>query len=384
MLDIHQIATGRGNAAFFQFPDGTTMLVDAGDAGETAYAEQRPDSSRTPGQWIARYVRQMMPKGRPPELDYAVLTHFHPDHMGRITGQEPLSKLGDYRLRGITEVADDIPVRRLVDRGWPDYTYLPPARNDAMFANYRRFVAAATAAKRTEMIGAQAGSTTQIVAARKQDPVPAPFEVRIVSVNDRVWTGEGNATKVRFPVLAEIAVPEDRPTENMCSIERRAVVGHEFIEAHSGRRYAEPLCVAVVVEGVDVDRERVVAVPAVAVQRIDADAGGIGVVEPASRIEILVVVGDADLGALCRGAAEHRCIHREGQRRYLLPCGLVRHAVECDWRGEAGQRYDPFLCKGGQGRGDKQRAGEDTGAGETHAARLDAPFQRRLGSFGHS
>ena len=56
MLDIHQIVTGRGNAAFTIFPDGTTLLVDAGDAGERADGEQRPDGSRTPGQWIARYV----------------------------------------------------------------------------------------------------------------------------------------------------------------------------------------------------------------------------------------------------------------------------------------------------------------------------------------
>ena len=29
-LDIHQISTGRGNAAYLIFPDGTTMLLDAG------------------------------------------------------------------------------------------------------------------------------------------------------------------------------------------------------------------------------------------------------------------------------------------------------------------------------------------------------------------
>ncbi len=171
-----------------------------------------------------------------------------------------------------------------------------------------------------------------------------------------------------------------RPEAVPVLVERRAVVGHELVEAHAGRRRAEPLGVAVVVEGVDVDRERVVAVPAVAVQRIDADAGGVGVVEPAGRVEILVVVGDADLGALCRRAAEDRRVHREGQRRYLLPCGLVRHAVECDGPGEASQRQDPLLCDGGQGRGGKQRAGEDSGAGKTHAARLGASVQRRLGS----
>ena len=30
-LDIHQINTGKGNSALFLLPDGTTMLVDAGD-----------------------------------------------------------------------------------------------------------------------------------------------------------------------------------------------------------------------------------------------------------------------------------------------------------------------------------------------------------------
>ncbi|MEP6494314.1 MAG: hypothetical protein ABJF01_16645 [bacterium] len=29
-MDIHQISTGRGNSALFIFPDGTTLLVDAG------------------------------------------------------------------------------------------------------------------------------------------------------------------------------------------------------------------------------------------------------------------------------------------------------------------------------------------------------------------
>ena len=33
-LDIHHISTGRGNATFFVLPDGTTLLVDAGAAGD--------------------------------------------------------------------------------------------------------------------------------------------------------------------------------------------------------------------------------------------------------------------------------------------------------------------------------------------------------------
>jgi glyoxylase-like metal-dependent hydrolase (beta-lactamase superfamily II) len=127
MLDIHQIVTGRGNAAFMMFPDGTTLLLDAGDAGGTnddrlrvSDTDQRPNASRTPAQWIARYIRHMA--GSKARLDYVVITHFHGDHIGAITGSEPLSSHGDYRLRGITEIGETLPIVRLIDRGWPDYS----------------------------------------------------------------------------------------------------------------------------------------------------------------------------------------------------------------------------------------------------------------------
>ena len=32
-MDIHHISTGRGDCNFMIFPDGTTMMVDAGDLG---------------------------------------------------------------------------------------------------------------------------------------------------------------------------------------------------------------------------------------------------------------------------------------------------------------------------------------------------------------
>ena len=228
-LDIHQIVTGRGNAAFTRFPDGTTMLIDAGDAGDTEYdrlrpgdADQRPNASRTPAQWIVRYIRHMV-EGEDPRLDYAVITHFHPDHMGIITGGEPRSAFGDYRLRGMTEVAEDLPPARLVDRGWPDYAYLTPPADD-MFTNYRRFVATNVAAHRLTMLGARAGSATQITQVRKPDQ-SIPFEVRIVAVNDRIWTGAGEDSRVRFPAFDAIPVRDDWPDENMCSIALRIRYG---------------------------------------------------------------------------------------------------------------------------------------------------------------
>jgi len=73
-LDIHQISTGRGNAAVLVFPDGTTMLVDAGAAGDgqtVADTDPRPNATRTTGGWIVRYLQRLDID----RLDYAVLTH---------------------------------------------------------------------------------------------------------------------------------------------------------------------------------------------------------------------------------------------------------------------------------------------------------------------
>ena len=89
-LDIHHINTGRGDAAFFIFPDGTTMLFDAGARDTTMVGRwaplkivpARPDASRAPGAWIARYIRQVAPSGRAARIDYAVISHFHSDHYG--------------------------------------------------------------------------------------------------------------------------------------------------------------------------------------------------------------------------------------------------------------------------------------------------------------
>ena len=221
-LDIHQIATGRGNAAFMVFPDGTTMAYDAGDSGETAGAPAKPDATSSAGQVIARYIAHML-AGQAQRLDYAVLSHLHADHIGRIAGKEPASAYGNYKLSGISEVAETLPIGTLIDRGWPDYAYLTPA-SDAMFTNYKQFVAAQVSARKTIARAATAGSTTDIVPVRGAKS-SAPFEVRVIGVNDRVWTGQGNDTAVRFPALNTITVAEDRPTENMCSVSLRIRYG---------------------------------------------------------------------------------------------------------------------------------------------------------------
>ena len=219
-LDIHEIATGRGNSALLIYPDGTTLLIDAGDAGETAYADPRPDGSRTPAEWIARYVTHML-AGRDARLDYALVTHFHPDHIGVITGKEPLSTTGGYRLSGITDVGDRLPIGTVIDRG---YDYQPPPTGDQMFANYRKFLDAQVASRRLQVVHAVAGRVDQL-APRHGGTTAAPFAVRIIAANNLIWTGQGDAARVRFPPLDQIPVADDRPNENMCSIALRVSYG---------------------------------------------------------------------------------------------------------------------------------------------------------------
>src|ERR1700754_144445 len=67
-LDLHHINTGRGNAAFYILPDGTTVLFDAGelDPSDPRTTSKRntpirPDDSRKPYEWIVNYIRQVAP-----------------------------------------------------------------------------------------------------------------------------------------------------------------------------------------------------------------------------------------------------------------------------------------------------------------------------------
>jgi hypothetical protein len=81
-----------------------------------------PDGEHSAAYWIADYIRQFAPTARPVKLDYALITHFHTDHMGTITPDKPMSKTGAYRLAGITELADLVPITTLVDRAAPPTT----------------------------------------------------------------------------------------------------------------------------------------------------------------------------------------------------------------------------------------------------------------------
>ena len=142
-MDIHTIATGKGDAAFVIMPDGTTMLIDAGDVtGGRMKAPALPNDTRSPGEWIARYIDYFsngLP--HPDKVDYFLLTHFHGDHMGSETALKPGPQYG---LCGIMEVGEYLKFGKIIDRGWPTYDY-PSAEYVKKFCSstlddYRKFV----------------------------------------------------------------------------------------------------------------------------------------------------------------------------------------------------------------------------------------------------
>lgn len=144
LLDIHFISTGRGNSTFVLIPDGTSLLIDAGDLNRDSerLAPPVPDQSKTPGQWIANYIHQFHPKKKQAALDYALITHYHDDHIGHFNAQSKTHGTGGYKLTGITEVGSIIPIKKLIDSG--DNFRVPEQKSETDRINqmeeYRKFI----------------------------------------------------------------------------------------------------------------------------------------------------------------------------------------------------------------------------------------------------
>ncbi|MBK7870337.1 MAG: hypothetical protein IPJ74_06425 [Saprospiraceae bacterium] len=206
-LDIHHISTGRGNAAYLVFPDGTTILIDAGDISDThprtlspRNSSRKPNASpRSAAAWIADYIRQFAPVNRPPILDYAMITHYHDDHFGEWDENRPTAKNGAYKLTGIMEVGDQIPIKTLIDRGFDfpidlksrdfqekeakdEYHIVQTLQEYWKFIDYH----SNNSGLKNEVL--QPGSNQQITLQKNSKSYPN-FQVRNIAVNGRIWTG---------------------------------------------------------------------------------------------------------------------------------------------------------------------------------------------------
>lgn len=233
-LDIHHINTGRGSSAFFIFPDATTMLIDAGELSpmdkrtfSLRNAPITPDSSKKPFEWIAHYIQKVFPEERKPSIDYALITHFHDDHFGAWYPYAPVSSTGKYVLSGITGVAELIPVRQLIDRGYPRYDYPYNIRRLAsqhgggeikFGETMRNYFAFLGEQEKKGMKAAQlkAGSHSQI--RLLQDPKSYPtFYIQNLKANQMIWTGKDSSVVSHFPPI-DTSDKKTWPDENSLSL----------------------------------------------------------------------------------------------------------------------------------------------------------------------
>lgn len=224
VLDIHHINTGRGEAQLMVLPDGTSLLVDT--SGKTVEKPPfslptRPDASRAPGEWVARYVQRVLPRPAN-KIDFVVLSHFHGDHMGAIVPDSPRAPNGAYQLSGITEIAEHLSIGKVIDRNWPSYDYPAPISNPTV-DNYRRFLEWQIANRGLAVEQFAPGRNDQLVLLR--DPKAyASFEIRNLASNGNVWTGVGTGTRAIFPPIGSLK-KDDYPSENMASIAFRVSYG---------------------------------------------------------------------------------------------------------------------------------------------------------------
>lgn len=220
-LDIHHIDIGRGNATFILGPDGTTFLIDCGASIDDLLtsAPPRPNGSRFPGEWVARYALHHAEQAARKNLDYIVATHIHPDHVGDVT-DDRRSGAGGFTPTGLSQVDQLMPATTVIDRGYPDYGPLKPL-SAPFAANYLAWLD--DRKRRGQTVEAlKVGADRQI---RLGSPELYPaFSVRGVAANGRVWTGSGAAARNLFPAPSKRRAGETLP-ENSCSIALRIGYG---------------------------------------------------------------------------------------------------------------------------------------------------------------
>lgn len=235
MVDMHHINTGRGDAAFYIFPDGTTMLLDAGEMpvnNSPRRTKTHPDDSKLAHEWIVLYIKKFIPAISGGKIDYALITHFHDDHFGGYYPGAPLSKTGKYFRTGITGVGDAIGINVMIDRGYPDYQYPSqmkklkelkqsgaPLDGELMgVLNYWDFIDYHIKNSGMKVEKLRAGRNDQIVLVHHPKKFP-DFKIQNVKSSSTLWTGTGTETVELFASVPDSIRISENPLSNVIRVD---------------------------------------------------------------------------------------------------------------------------------------------------------------------
>lgn len=221
-LDIHGINGGRGEAFYYIFPDGTTMLVDAAGGPQLEYGSDsgiasKPDVSVSSGQVIAKYIQHFAPVISSHRLDYFMTSHYHGDHIGAWRDNyskfhwQPVDRdgspvgtvnlaTGGFLVNGLPDVGMSIPIDKIIDRGdWadrPSADYIDEGCKKR-YLNYTNFIDWSSRTNGTVREKLAIGHTDQIVLKHRAAAYPG-FSVRGIAAGGDIWTGSGTSVNTTY------------------------------------------------------------------------------------------------------------------------------------------------------------------------------------------
>lgn len=197
-LDIHTISTGRGECIFLVLPDGTSIVVDAGEFSREGNKHknvlQRPNAQTRPTKAFGDYIRHFLPEGKE-AVDYFNLSHFHMDHMGNMEPEYVKSAEGDYTLTGVMALYHHVPFREVIDRAYGDYDSLKvKAMSVKVMEEYKKFLNYHVAKGDIKATQFELGAVNQF--AMKYNAAAYPnFRIENICSNGYVWDN-GKAVNV--------------------------------------------------------------------------------------------------------------------------------------------------------------------------------------------
>jgi hypothetical protein len=214
-LDLHFVHTGRGENMFYRFPDGTTMVNDTGDfyrPKEIKNIPWHPNGKLLGGEVMARYLaRQVSSRS----IDYAVVSHWHTDHVGAPSLGFRTAKDGR-KICGLALLGEEFTFKNYFDHQYPDFDKYGSA--DESLAMMREFLEAKTK-EGLHCEKFRPGALNQFrLLHDAEGKYRDSFSVRNVCANGVCWTGKGDETIDYAAIHTKAEGKDVIPNQNLLSM----------------------------------------------------------------------------------------------------------------------------------------------------------------------